>query len=107
MESWSFEPPASQAQQNACTPRASTSTERRSRPPPHATTNRIIHALIEKIVSVPFGESEQYYNNAWSLHQESVKAKIAYRKPSRNFSSSVLSSPCSLTLFLVSLLKHS
>src|SRR6266446_10112938 len=47
-ESWSFEPPAWQARQRACTPPASTSTERRSRLPPHATTNRINQAFIEK-----------------------------------------------------------
>jgi len=39
-------------------------------------TNRIIQAYIEKIVSVPLGQTEQYYSYAWSLHQESVKTNI-------------------------------
>jgi hypothetical protein len=50
--------------------------ERRSRLPPHATTNRINQAFIEKIASVPLGQTEQYYSYTWSLHEESVKNKI-------------------------------
>src|SRR2546430_977950 len=49
--------------------RYSLSTGRRSRLPPRAMTDRISEAFIEKIVSVPFGQTEQYYDSTWSLHQ--------------------------------------
>jgi len=38
--------------------------------------NRINQASIEKIASVPLGQTEQYYSYTWSLHQESVKTNI-------------------------------